>query len=39
MEKSEEGKDIKIRKVKAGMSHEQDEILNRTLEKRLPTGG
>jgi len=39
MEKSEEGKDIKIRKVKAGMSREQDDILNRTLEKRLPTGG
>jgi len=39
MEKSEEGKDIKIRKVKAGMSREQDEIMNRTLEKRLPTGG
>ena len=39
MEKSEEGKDIKIRKVKSGMTREQDEILNRTLEKRLPTGG
>ena len=39
MEKSEEGKEIKFRKVKAGMSREQDDILNRTLEKRLPTGG
>ena len=39
MEKSEEGKDVKIRKMKSGMSREQDEILNRTLEKRLPTGG
>jgi ribosomal protein S1 len=39
MEKSEEGREIKFRKVKAGISREQDEILNRTLEKRLPTGG
>jgi len=39
MEKSEEGKDIKLRKVKASITREQDEILNRTLEKRLPTGG
>lgn len=39
MEKSEEGKDIKFRKMKAGVNREQDEILNRTLEKRLPTGG
>jgi ribosomal protein S1 len=39
MEKSEEGKDIKIRRVKAAITPEQDEILNRTLEKRLPTGG
>ncbi len=39
MERSEEGKDIKVRKVKAGLNREQDDILNRTLEKRLPTGG
>ena len=39
MERAEEGKDLKFRKVKAGMTREQDEILNRTLEKRLPTGG
>jgi ribosomal protein S1 len=39
MEKSEEGKEIKFRKLKAGISREQDDILNRTLEKRLPTGG
>lgn len=38
MERSEEGKDIKIRKIKSGMTREQDDILNRTLEKRLPTG-
>jgi ribosomal protein S1 len=39
MDKSEEGREIKLRRVKAGMTHEQDEIINRTLEKRLPTGG
>jgi ribosomal protein S1 len=39
MEKAEEGKDIKFRRVKSGLTREQDEILNRTLEKRLPTGG
>lgn len=39
MEKAEEGKDIKFRRVKASLTPEQDEILNRTLEKRLPTGG
>lgn len=39
MERAEEGKDLKFRKVKAALTREQDEILNRTLEKRLPTGG
>lgn len=39
MEKAEEGKDIKFRRMKSGITREQDEILNRTLEKRLPTGG
>jgi small subunit ribosomal protein S1 len=39
MEKAEEGKDVKLRRVKANLTREQDEILNRTLEKRLPTGG
>ena len=38
-EKSEEGKEIKVRRVKSGITREQSEILNRTLEKRLPTGG
>jgi len=38
-EKSEEGKDIKFKRVKAGISREQTDLLNRTLEKRLPTGG
>lgn len=34
---NERGKDQKTKRVKAG-SDEQEEILNRTLEKRLPTG-
>ncbi len=38
-EKSEEGKDTKVRRMKSGITREQSEILNRTLEKRLPTGG
>jgi len=28
-----------VRRAKAGLSDEQDDILSRTLEKRLPTGG
>jgi ribosomal protein S1 len=39
MEKSEEGKEIKVRRVKSGITREQSDLLNRTLEKRLPTGG
>jgi len=31
-------KDSKSKRVKAGTSDEQEDILNRTLEKRLPTG-
>src|SRR5512133_3690416 len=29
----------KVKRSKANLSQEQEEILNRTLEKRLPTGG
>ena len=39
LNRSGEGKDFKIRKNKATLSDEQEELLNRTLEKRLPTGG
>jgi ribosomal protein S1 len=39
MEKSEEGKEIKVRRLKSGITREQSDLLNRTLEKRLPTGG
>ena len=30
---------FKVKRVKSGNSQEQEDILNRTLEKRLPTGG
>lgn len=33
------GKDLKFRKTKAVVSREQEDLLSRTLEKRLPTGG
>ncbi len=35
---NERGKGQKAKRVKAGSSDEQEDILNRTLEKRLPTG-
>jgi small subunit ribosomal protein S1 len=39
MEKADEGKSIKLRRVKAGLTREQSDLIDRTLEKRLPTGG
>ena len=39
MEKADEGKSMKLRRVKAGLTREQSDLLDRTLEKRLPTGG
>lgn len=39
LSRSGENKDLKFRKSKSGVSQEQEELLNRTLEKRLPTGG
>ena len=39
LNRSGDGKEIKFRKTKAGVSSEQEALLNRTLEKRLPTGG
>ncbi len=30
---------FKVKRVRSGVSQEQEEILNRTLERRLPTGG
>ena len=39
MDKADEGKAFRSKRDKARISHEQSEILERTLEKRLPTGG
>ena len=39
MDKVDEGKTVKMRRVKQGLSREQEDLLDRTLEKRLPTGG
>jgi len=39
LNRSGENKDLKLRKNKPGVSQEQEDLLNRTLEKRLPTGG
>ncbi|NTU54859.1 MAG: S1 RNA-binding domain-containing protein [Anaerolineales bacterium] len=39
LNRSGDGKDFKIKKNKTAVSQEQEEILNRTLKKRLPTGG
>ncbi len=38
LDKSKRDKDLKTRRMKSG-SQESEEIFNRTLEKRLPTGG
>jgi small subunit ribosomal protein S1 len=39
LNRSGENKDLKLRKNKSTVSQEQEDLLNRTLEKRLPTGG
>ncbi|MBK9926359.1 MAG: S1 RNA-binding domain-containing protein [Anaerolineales bacterium] len=39
LNRSNEGRDLKMRKNKVSVSDEQEELLNRTLKKRLPTGG
>jgi len=39
LNRSGENKDLKLRKNKSAVSQEQEDLLNRTLEKRLPTGG
>jgi ribosomal protein S1 len=39
LSRSGAGKDIKFRKTKSNLSREQEDLLSRTLEKRLPTGG
>jgi ribosomal protein S1 len=39
MSKANAEKAFKVKRAKSGISAEQEELLNRTLEKRLPTGG
>ncbi|WKZ48843.1 MAG: S1 RNA-binding domain-containing protein [Anaerolineales bacterium] len=39
MNRSNGEKAFKVRRTKSGVSAEQEELLHRTLEKRLPTGG
>jgi ribosomal protein S1 len=39
LNKSGDDKPFKVRRTKPGVSAEQEDIINRTLEKRLPTGG
>ena len=39
LNRSGDSKELKLRKNKSAASQEQEELLNRTLEKRLPTGG
>lgn len=39
LNRSGENKDLKLKKNKSAVSQEQEDLLNRTLEKRLPTGG
>ena len=39
LSKSGSDKPFKVKKQRSGVSAEQEEIINRTLEKRLPTGG
>ena len=39
MEKADDSRSFKVKREKPTLSREQTELLNRTLEKRLPTGG
>ena len=39
LNKANAEKAYKVKRAKSGTSREQEDILNRTLEKRLPTGG
>jgi ribosomal protein S1 len=39
MSRANKEKAFKVKRAKSGMSDEREEILHRTLEKRLPTGG
>jgi len=39
LNKASTEKSFKVKRIKSGASTEQEDILSRTLEKRLPTGG
>jgi len=39
LNKANAEKAYKVKRAKSNRSEEQEEILHRTLEKRLPTGG
>jgi len=39
LHRADEEKAFKIKRPKSSLSQEQEELLNRTMEKRLPTGG
>ena len=39
LNKANADKGFKVKRAKSGLSQEQEEILDRTLKKRLPTGG
>jgi len=39
LNKANADKAFKVKRVKSGLTQEQEDLLNRTLEKRLPTGG
>jgi small subunit ribosomal protein S1 len=39
LNKADADKSFKVKRVKSSTSQEQEDILSRTLEKRLPTGG
>ena len=39
LDKANAEKAFKVKRAKSNRSQEQEDILNRTLEKRLPTGG
>jgi small subunit ribosomal protein S1 len=39
LNKANADKSYKVKRVKSGLTQEQEDLLNRTLEKRLPTGG
>ncbi|HLO17175.1 MAG TPA: hypothetical protein VK206_20245, partial [Anaerolineales bacterium] len=39
LDKANAEKSFKVKRAKSGISREQEELLDRTMKKRLPTGG